>query len=130
MTPSPTLVAVPNPPRELPTPSPSAPTPAAPSLVDDAGTFGPSGLWATRGSQLYLSTDYGATWVQRHMVPGVALDAEQGDVLSNLFVLDANHAWTATPDPAQRPTAARAACTTISTWSSAARPTGAARGGR
>jgi BNR/Asp-box repeat len=49
--------------------------------------------------QLYLSRDFGATWVQRTLVSGVALDASSGNVLSSVFVLDASHAWTASPGP-------------------------------
>jgi len=89
----------------VPRVAPPLPTSAlvSPSLVDDAGTFGASGLWATRGSHLYLSTDYGATWVQRSLVPGVALDVYAGDVLSSVFVLDASHAWSASPGPGSTP---------------------------
>ena len=47
-----------------PTGSPAVGTP-----VDDGGTFGASGLWAVAGGQLYLSDDFGATWVQRALVP-------------------------------------------------------------
>jgi hypothetical protein len=75
-----------------PTGSPAIATP-----IDDGGIFGASGLWAVAGGQLYLSSDFGATWVQRTLVPTVALDATSGDVLSSVFVLDANHAWTASP---------------------------------
>jgi hypothetical protein len=81
---------------------PSAPASPA-SLVDDGGFFGASGLWAARGSHLYLSTDSGATWVQRSLVPSVALNVNQGDVLSNVFVLDATHAWSASPGPGSTP---------------------------
>ncbi len=75
-----------------PTGSPPVATP-----IDDGGTFGASGLWTVAGGQLYLSGDFGATWAQRTLVPSVALDATLGDVLSGVFVLDANHAWTASP---------------------------------
>ena len=75
-----------------PTGSPAIATP-----IDDGGIFGASGLWAVAGDRLYLSSDFGATWVQRTLVPTVALDATSGDVLSSVFVLDANHAWTASP---------------------------------
>lgn len=75
-----------------PTGSPPIATP-----IDDGGIFGASGLWAVAGGQLYLSGDFGATWVQRALVPSVALGATSGDVLSSVFVLDASHAWTASP---------------------------------
>ena len=94
-TPSPTTRPVPNGPFPTPTPVP-------PSPVDDGGTFGPSGLWATRGRHLDLSTDYGTTWVQRILVTGV-LQGVAERVLSSVFVLDANHAWSATPGPGSTP---------------------------
>lgn len=85
------------------TPAPAAlqpaATPAAPTPIDDGGIFGSSGLWAAAGDRLYISADYGATWVWRTLVSGVALDATSGDVLSSVFVLDASHAWTASPGP-------------------------------
>lgn len=77
-----------------PTGSPAIATP-----IDGGGIFGASGLWAVAGGQLYLSGDFGATWVQRTLVPRVALDATSGNVLSSVFVLDASHAWTASPGP-------------------------------
>jgi hypothetical protein len=77
----------------------SPPTAAAPSPIDDSGIFGSSGLWAAVGGQLYLSSDYGATWVQHTLLSGVALDATSGDVLSSVFVLDTSHVWTASPGP-------------------------------
>ena len=83
-------------------PSPAATptgTSSAPSPIDDGGFFGTSGLWAVVGNHLALSTDGGDTWVQRSLVPTVGLDAGEGNDLSNLFVLDANHAWTASPGP-------------------------------
>jgi len=90
-------------PSNSPTPGPlaSQPTasPAVPTSIDDAGVFDTSGLWATRDSSLFLSTDRGATWEERPLVGGVALDATSGDVLSNVFVLDATHIWTASPGP-------------------------------
>jgi photosystem II stability/assembly factor-like uncharacterized protein len=91
-----------------PTPSGSArptqtqaatPTLGAASPIDDAGIFGSSGLWAARGTSLYLSNDRGASWAQRTLVGSVALDIDAGYVLSNLFVLDADHLWTASPGP-------------------------------
>lgn len=72
-------------------------SPAIATPIDDGGIFGASGLWAVAGGRLYLSSDFGATWVQRTLVPSVALDATSGDVLSSVFVLDADHAWTASP---------------------------------
>ncbi len=72
-------------------------SPAIATPIEDGGIFGASGLWAVAGGQLYLSSDFGATWGQRTLVPTVALDATSGDVLSSVFVLDANHAWTASP---------------------------------
>jgi photosystem II stability/assembly factor-like uncharacterized protein len=79
----------------------SQPTGSPPTAtqVDDGGTFGAGGLWAVADGQLYLSDDFGATWVQRALVPGVALDATDGSVLSSVFVLDAGHVWTASPGP-------------------------------
>ena len=91
---TPPLTASPGPSGPQPTATPSAPSP-----VDDGGTFGTSGLWATRGSRLYVSTDNGAAWLQRTLGPGVALDATSGDVLSGVFMLDASHAWSAHPGP-------------------------------
>jgi photosystem II stability/assembly factor-like uncharacterized protein len=84
----------PGPTSQQPRVASSAPTP-----VDDGGTFDANGLWAVVGDQLHLSTDGGATWVRRTLVPGVALDIRSGDVLSSVFVLDARHAWTASPGP-------------------------------
>jgi photosystem II stability/assembly factor-like uncharacterized protein len=81
-----------------PTSSPAAGQ-SVPSPIDDGGSFGASGLWAVVGDQLDLSTDAGASWVQRTLVAGVALDAASGNVLSSVFVLDASHAWTASPGP-------------------------------
>jgi photosystem II stability/assembly factor-like uncharacterized protein len=81
-----------------PTSSPSAPSSAA-SPIDDGGMFGTRGIWATRGSRLYLSTDGGDTWVERTLLAGVALDVASGDVLSSVFALDATHVWTASPGP-------------------------------
>jgi hypothetical protein len=74
-------------------------SPPIATAIDDAGTFGTSGLWATRGSSLFVSTDRGTTWVERPLVGGVALDATSGYVLSNVFVLDGAHIWTASPGP-------------------------------
>jgi photosystem II stability/assembly factor-like uncharacterized protein len=71
-------------------------TPAAPSPIDDGGIFGTGGLWAVAGDQLYLSSDYGTTWVQRTLQSSLALDV---DVLSGVFVLDTSHVWTASPGP-------------------------------
>jgi photosystem II stability/assembly factor-like uncharacterized protein len=71
--------------------------------MDDGGSFGTSGLWAARGSHLYLSTDYGASWVQRSLVPSVAPNIDPCQCLSNVFVLDATHAWSASPGPGSTP---------------------------
>jgi hypothetical protein len=88
--------------REI-SPGPTSPqptvAPSAPSPIDDGGTFGANGLWAVVGDQLHLSTNGGDTWAQRSLVPGVALDVTSGNVLSSVFVLDASHAWTASPGP-------------------------------
>lgn len=92
--PSPSAATAPPSPSVTPSIGPSSPSP-----VDDGGTFGGSGLWATSGSTLYLSTDRGATWVERTLPPTVALDAMDGDVLSSVFVLDAMHIWAASPGP-------------------------------
>lgn len=94
----PSLTPAPTTESPAPTSSPSVAS-QAPTPVDDGGTFGTRGLWATRGSSLFLSTDEGITWVQRTLVAGVALDVTSGDVLSSVFVLDASHAWTASPGP-------------------------------
>ena len=72
-------------------------SPAIATSIDDGGIFGASGLWAVTGGELYLSSDFGATWVQRTLVSTVALDVTSGDVLSSVFVLDATHAWAASP---------------------------------
>ncbi len=79
-------------------PHPTGP-PAIATSIDDGGVFGAGGLWAVAGDQLYISTDYGATWGQRTLVSGVALDVTSGNVLSIVFVLDAGHLWTASPGP-------------------------------
>lgn len=72
-------------------------SPAIATPIDDGGIFGASGLWAVAGGQLYLSSDFGGTWVQRTLVATVALDATSGDALSSVFVLDSDNAWTASP---------------------------------
>jgi photosystem II stability/assembly factor-like uncharacterized protein len=82
-----------------PTSTAIAISPSAPSRIDNGGFFGTSGLWAVVGNQLHLSTDGGDTWVQRSLVSAAGLDAADGDALSSLFVLDANHVWTADPGP-------------------------------
>ena len=74
-------------------------SPPIASPIDDGGIFGSGGLWAAAGDQLYLSSDYGTTWVQRTLVPSVALDITSGNVLSSVFVLDASNVWTASPGP-------------------------------
>jgi hypothetical protein len=99
---APTDSAIVAPSREI-SPGPTSPQPtvalSAPSPIDDGGTFGANGVWAVVGYQLHFSTDGGDTWVQRTLIPGVALDVTSGDVLSSVFVLDAIHAWTASPAP-------------------------------
>ena len=99
---SPTPTAPSGPQSASPT---SSPTDAAvePTPLDDAGRFGPSGVWAVQGHRLFLSSDYGTSWVERMLVPSVALDADPGDVLSNVFVLDDNHIWSASPGPGSTP---------------------------
>ena len=104
-TPSPSATLSPSPSASASAQATAAPptaTPSAPSLVDDGGIFGTSGLWAARGSHLYLSTDYGASWVQRSLVPSV-LPIDECGCLSNVFVLDATHAWSARPGPGSTP---------------------------
>jgi photosystem II stability/assembly factor-like uncharacterized protein len=106
------LLGVLAPSRPTPVPSGSArptqartatPTLGAASPIDDAGIFGSSGLWAARGTSLYLSNDRGISWVHRNLVGSVALDIDAGYVLSDLFVLDADHLWTASPGPGSTP---------------------------
>src|SRR6266542_1417297 len=97
---APTDTPIMAPSREI-SPGPTSPQPtvaaSALSPIDDAGIFGANGLWAVVGDQLHLSTDGGDTWVQRTLGPDVALDVTSGNVLSSVFVLDAIHAWTASP---------------------------------
>jgi photosystem II stability/assembly factor-like uncharacterized protein len=78
-------------------------TPPASSLVDDGGFFGTTGWWVARPGQLFLSSDRGATWVERRLVPSVVMGIDQPDGLSNVFVLDAEHAWSASPGPGSTP---------------------------
>ncbi len=58
------------------------------SPVDEAGRFGPDGLWATTGTTLRRSLDGGSTWLAVTM-----------PVAARPFVLDADHAWIASPGP-------------------------------
>ena len=90
---TPFVSALPGRTSPLPTATPVAPTP-----IDDAGIFGTSGLWAVMGDRLYLSTD-ATRVVSLTFAPGIALDVTSGNVLSSVFVLDATHAWTASPGP-------------------------------
>jgi hypothetical protein len=82
-----------------PSESPTVSKPRPTTAIDDGGGFGTAGLWATRGGSLFLSVDEGASWIHRAMEPGVALDIASGNVLSSVFVLDADHVWTAQPGP-------------------------------
>jgi photosystem II stability/assembly factor-like uncharacterized protein len=73
-------------PKPVPTgtPGPSASGTLAAPPVDEAGTFAGSGLWARHGSDLFLSTDGGASWSRATVDPNALA----------VFVLDAQHAWT------------------------------------
>ena len=62
--------------------------PAKTSPVDHVGRFGPDGLWATTGTTLRRSVDGGASWLTVTM-----------PIAARPFVLDANHAWIASPGP-------------------------------
>jgi len=84
-------------PTSAPTVATSAPPPATP--VDDAGTFGADGLWAVSGGRLFLSTDRGQTWTSSRLAADVAPGSAEGYALSSVAVLDAAHAWTASPGP-------------------------------
>lgn len=85
------------------TTAPSRAPASAPTPIDDGGLFGTSGMWAAHGNHLYLSTDYGSSWVQRSLAPGVTLNGAPGDILSNVFMLDTTHAWSASPGPGSTP---------------------------
>jgi RNA polymerase sigma factor (sigma-70 family) len=66
----------------LPT-STTPPNVLSPPPIDQAGTFADGGLWARRGTDLYVSVDGGATWSHTSIADTNAI-----------FVLDADHAWT------------------------------------
>jgi photosystem II stability/assembly factor-like uncharacterized protein len=70
-------------------PSPSASAPLTGPAVDNAGSVGSDGFWARRGSDLYISTDAGATWSVG------TVDASA----TSIVVLDAVHAWDVTVGP-------------------------------
>jgi photosystem II stability/assembly factor-like uncharacterized protein len=85
-----------------PSSSPSAAPTATPvasvdeSTADRAGTF-VGGLWAIRGSTLFISTDAGATW-HTGTIPMAS-----GALGTAAFVLDPEHAWSVTPGPDSTP---------------------------
>jgi photosystem II stability/assembly factor-like uncharacterized protein len=82
-------------PSAVPSESPSAASLDA-ATVDLAGTFAGGGLWAVRGSTLFVSTDGGATWAQgTSSIPA-------GGILA-AFVLDASHAWIVAVGPGSSP---------------------------
>jgi photosystem II stability/assembly factor-like uncharacterized protein len=85
----------PSPPPIVTSPKPSSPALASQSaqantadLVDAAGVFGESGLWASRLGAIYLSTDRGATW-HRIRPPDAAGTLEPGG--RPISVLDGEH---------------------------------------
>ena len=58
--------------------------------VDRAGLMRSGGIWATRGSQLFTSTDNGSTWQSGTFpVPG----STGVQPIVDVFVLDSQHAW-------------------------------------
>jgi len=73
-----------------PTPQPSKTASTPPSLtgpeVEAAGSTGLGGIWARRGSTLYISTDGGTSWTTGSIDPAPY----------SVDVLDANRAWTVT----------------------------------
>jgi photosystem II stability/assembly factor-like uncharacterized protein len=69
-----------------PSASPSLPGATAAQGFDQAGTFG-GGLWITRGADLFLSTDGGASWRPRPM-PSAAL---------SVFVVNDQLGWSLAP---------------------------------
>jgi photosystem II stability/assembly factor-like uncharacterized protein len=71
----------------------AAGSPPVASPIDDGGIFGSGGLWTVAGDGLYLSSDYGATWARRTLVPGVV------PMRPSLFVLDATNIWMASAGP-------------------------------
>ena len=82
-----------------PTATPVAPVDQS-AAADQAGQF-EGGLWAIRGSSLFISRDAGATWHTGTipmgtvpMAPGLGTAA---------FVLDPEHAWSVTPGPDTTP---------------------------
>jgi photosystem II stability/assembly factor-like uncharacterized protein len=86
---SPSASATPRPSATGALPSPSASGSLMGPGVDAAGPVGTSGFWARRGSDLYISTDAGATWSVG------TVDASA----SSIVVLDADHAWDVTVGP-------------------------------
>ena len=70
-------------------PSPSPVPLSAAGDVDDAGAFGPSGLWAIEGRRLLVSTDVGRTW-QAHELP---IDPTSMFGGWRFVAVDAQHAW-------------------------------------
>ena len=78
-------------PGAVPAASSPAPTFTANGRADQAGLMRSGGIWATRGSSLYTSTDNGATW--RTGTYPVAQNTGVYPVV-DVFVLDSDHAWT------------------------------------
>jgi photosystem II stability/assembly factor-like uncharacterized protein len=100
-TPSPSVAPAPNA-TASPAPTPGATavasgSPAASAsfglsssgAVDSAGTFGRGGLWAIRGTTLFISTDGGVTWHGRS-IPAANTSLIPGDTI---VVLDRLHIW-------------------------------------
>lgn len=87
------------PPTDTPTATPLPPVDQS-AAADQAGMFA-GGLWAIRGSTLFISTDAGATWHTGTipMAPGPGLVTP--------FVLDPEHAWLVTPGPDSTPQASQ-----------------------
>jgi photosystem II stability/assembly factor-like uncharacterized protein len=63
--------------------------PPADTAVDDAGVFAGGGLWAVRGTELFISLDRGASW----RASNVPLRADATLGTWRMVVLDADHAW-------------------------------------
>jgi photosystem II stability/assembly factor-like uncharacterized protein len=80
----------------IPTTSPVQGLPAlsAVDAVDSAGSFGRSGLWAIRGSSLFVSTDSGSTWRRTTIPTWQPFLGPSSD-----FMLDASRAWAITFGP-------------------------------